>query len=134
MIINGQVAKIESGGAGVTPDIAQGLVEMTTSSYTTITTTRRFSFILTPSAINAEINVKMADYPDGNYSATITAVSKTSPASVINATPINCTITKSNGVATTDITGNMTFYALGTSSQSSLTRYIYLAIIALSKN
>ena len=134
MIINGQVTKIESGGAGVTPDIAQGLVQMTSSSYSSITTTRRFSFILTPSAINGEINVKMADYPDGNYSATISAVGATSPASVIHAVLINCTITKSNGVATTDITRNMTVYALASTSESSLTRNIYLAIIALSKN
>ena len=134
MIINGQVAKIESGGTDVTPDIAQGQVQMTSSSHSSITTTRRFSFILTPSAINDEINVKMADYPDGSYSATISAVGASSPASVINAVLTNCTITKSNGVATTDITNNMTVYALGTTSQSSLTRNIYLAIIALSKN
>ena len=69
MIINGQVAKIESGGTDVTPDIAQGQVQMTSSSHSSITTTRRFSFILTPSAINDEINVKMADYPDGSYSS-----------------------------------------------------------------
>ena len=129
MIINGQVSKVESGGDGM-PEILEGsFVHRTTGSYDA---RRVFKTYLSTTEINDMINSKMANFPDGTYSAKI-AVTNSEAISTVSMQRISCTITKTNGVATSNITTSRTVYTVEQNISISSARDIYLTFLELSR-